>query len=281
VDAVLSPEQLTQLKEILFRAYVGDLWMNRLGTANEFAPAVSEGQKAQLLKIRGEYREKVLKFREDREKIASLSQEKVDNALQVFTPEQQKKLREMAEMWTGSAPYSNVRAGVAAQPRMPRPIPYWGEATFQRELRVTQEQEPKLEVILRDYVKDTSLLRRPMTPGTLREQNIEAQKEILRLAQEARKQAEAVLSPEQVTKLNEIEFREYFLMHSPGWMQRGPSWDGPGLNEDQKREFGKLLDDLRDKTSQLHQETVDNALRVLTPEQQKKLRELQAAEPRF
>jgi Spy/CpxP family protein refolding chaperone len=146
----------------------------------------------------------------------------------------------------------------------------------QRQLNLTEEQRKSLGEIGRKYMTQwrermTSL--QDLSPEERPAKMAELQKQAAKQAQDARKEAEAVLSPQQLDQLREITFRRFAQMA----LANPRLLDQVEATEEQKGQLRKLSEELQDKINKLQQETVDSALKVLTPEQQKKLRDMQTA----
>jgi Spy/CpxP family protein refolding chaperone len=143
-----------------------------------------------------------------------------------------------------------------------------GFEQVQRELKLTEEQTQKLREISR-----TAMARRPtsvLLAGMSREERLAKQADLLKLDLEDEEKAKAVLSPQQLAQVKEIGFRMYVQRAMYG--ER--IFDAIGASEDQKAQLRKLGEEFQDKVTKVQQETVESAMKVLTPEQQKKLREM-------
>ena len=160
---------------------------------------------------------------------------------------------------------------------------YWnlGSESVQKELKLTDEQKQKLRQISDTYMKqmrERGSALQGLSPEEVREKMAELQKESAKAAEDARKQVGEILTSEQLAQLKEITFRSYAmsLLSNPRVLTQ------VGLSEDQQAKLRKVREEFQEKVQKLQQEMVDDALKVLTPEQQKKLKEMQAGGgPRF
>ncbi len=148
----------------------------------------------------------------------------------------------------------------------------------QRQLKLTDEQKQKLSEIaakLLNQCEKYSASLGALPPDEDRERKMDdLHKEHATRIEEARKEAVAVLSPEQLTQLKEIAFRTYTM----GVLNDPRVLDQIEASEDQKGQLRKLSEECWEKSaeilSKLQEEMLDNALKVLTPEQQRKLRDM-------
>ena len=143
----------------------------------------------------------------------------------------------------------------------------------QKELELVDEQKEKLQKIAADYAKtmrqdwagyrDKSPEERQKMMADYREKQ-KKQTELIR------KQVEKVLLPQQLDTLKEVDFRaraRNLLMNQ--WMTGRLE-----LTEKQKKKLSENREQLQEKIRQLQRESLDKSLKLLTPEQMKKLREM-------
>ena len=194
-----------------------------------------------------------------------------------------------AAAWLAAAVLPMPATALAQEAAKPRPNPpagtgfaapaldlpgFWllGMESTQRELQLTDEQKQKLKTFAERYQTEAR-----QQWGQLRELPREEQQKKMaewraRTVQqhaEVRRQVEAVLQPEQLVRLKEIQWRT----RGPATLSNPRSLEQLSLSEEQKQELRRLREDCQQKTQQLQQELFRKSLQVLTPEQQAKLKE--------
>lgn len=142
----------------------------------------------------------------------------------------------------------------------------------QKELELTDEQKEDLgrigqkyyQEMRRDWVgfRGTSAEERKKKYAEIRQKNVKRMKAI-------RAQVENVLTPDQLDRLKQINLRTQVLAN-PRIL------DQLGIDEAQRDRLHQIREQMQGKLRKLHQETLQATLRVLTPQQRKKLDELTA-----
>lgn len=150
------------------------------------------------------------------------------------------------------------------------------------DLGLTADQTKKLVQISQNYLEELrqqnpfrDLGKLPAEERTKKLEEITAEH---RKRQEGvRKQVEAVLTPEQVQKLELVELRQQV----PQLLFYGPGADRLGLSDEQKEklrknreELQKTVTDLQRQMQKAHDQAGQAAVDLLTPEQVKKLKEM-------
>ncbi len=157
-----------------------------------------------------------------------------------------------------------------------------GSESVQKELELSDEQKQKLREIAEQYRRQVQEGWRPEDRDTFRKLPPEEQKKQLaaqrernakrmaEVAADTRAKIEAILLPRQVRRFEDIVFRARatVMLYNPRTLER------LGVTDDQKERLRKVRDELQEKTQKLQQEAIDKTFRVLTPEQQAKLKEM-------
>ncbi len=158
-------------------------------------------------------------------------------------------------------------------------------ASVQKELGLSDEQKQKLQQIAEAFRKETQDAWRQewekirhLSPAE-QQKHWAAQRETLARRGKERvaavhKQVEAVLTPQQLAQLQEINFRNRAaaMLHNPGTLDR------LAATRQQKEQLRKLREELQEKIYQLQRQSFEESFRLLTPEQQQKLREMATRE---
>ena len=190
--------------------------------------------------------------------------------------------------------------GQAPQPRAPQPgttttpsprtagagdyltVPgYWllGMANVQKEVGLADQQRQKLKAISDKYQAAMRQLMEPLRdlPPQEQEQRMEAVRDkSFQQMEMFRKQAEAVLTPQQVEALKKIDFQ----LRAPALLSDSGVVEKLGLSARQQEKVRQVQDEMTQKMQQIQRETAGKYLGVLTPEQQAKLRHISETPPR-
>ena len=155
---------------------------------------------------------------------------------------------------------------------------YWSLRTesVQNELKLTDEQKEKLKQISKSYYdqmpqssqQDWAKYREMSAEERRKKYGEIAEKRRQRL-DAARKQIEAVLTPDQLDALKTIEFRT----RAASLLQNPKTLEKLGLSEEQKEKLRKNWEDLTDKMQQVLRESAQKALQILTPKQLEELKQ--------
>ena len=157
---------------------------------------------------------------------------------------------------------------------------YWilNQESVQRDLRLTPGQRLKLDSIAKQYQdrlqRDLAQIRdlpREEQPKRLQE----LQQSLVKVRQRARADIEKELRPEQVEQLREVDFlvRAGMAINNPQVVEQ------VGISREQKEKLQNLQKKLQDQILKLQEENVEQALKLLTPEQTEKLKQQVDAQP--
>jgi len=145
--------------------------------------------------------------------------------------------------------------------------------SVQKELELVPEQIEKLEKIGKEYYdqmrQDWSGLGN-LSPEERQKKYQEIREQQQKRAEVVVKKIKEVLLPQQLEQLEDMNFRSRapYMLRSPQVMEKLQ------LTEEQKEKLKKAQEDLQEKMRKLQKEAFDDALKVLTKEQKKQLREI-------
>jgi|GEM_PF-7067926 len=158
-------------------------------------------------------------------------------------------------------------------------------ASVQKELGLSEEQKHQLKHIADQYRKETQEAWRQewekirhLSPAEQQKHWAAQRDHLARRGKERvaafRKKMEAVLTPQQLHQLREINFRNRAaaILNNPGTLERLKA------TPDQKERLRKLREELQEKIYQLQRQTFDESFQLLSPEQQQELREMATRE---
>lgn len=158
-------------------------------------------------------------------------------------------------------------------------------ASVQEELGLSEEQKQKLREISEAYRKEVQEgwrreweKIRHLSPAEQQKHWAEQRETLARLGKErvaaVRKKVEAVLTPQQLYQLQEINFRNQaaVMLNNPGTLDRLEA------TPEQKERLRKIREELQEKIHKLQRQSFEESFQLLTPEQQQKLREMATRE---
>jgi Spy/CpxP family protein refolding chaperone len=158
---------------------------------------------------------------------------------------------------------------------------YWalGMENTQKELKLTDQQKQKLKDLAEKYqteMREYWSQSRRLPREEQQQRSTEWRERSAKQQREIRKQVEAVLQPEQLARLKEMNFH----MRGPALLGNPRTMELLGLTEDQKGKLERAREESQQKMQQLQQEmrklqhdTFHRSVEILTPEQQAKLKE--------
>jgi Spy/CpxP family protein refolding chaperone len=144
----------------------------------------------------------------------------------------------------------------------------------QKELNLTREQVEKLKELGRKYYEqirgDQDVWKnwRQMTPEERSTKAAELREKYKKRAEDLRKKIEKVLLPQQIQALKEINFRAA----GPSALANPRILDSLGVSDQQKEKLESIRQEMLAKYQELQTKAFDRALKVLTPEQCRKLK---------
>jgi len=169
----------------------------------------------------------------------------------------------------GGAPGAGVSLGLYGLPG------FWmlAQENVQKELELSAEQKEKLLAIAKKS-QEQSRQDWAEVAKLPREEQAQAMNELrektAKRSAEVRKEVEAVLLPKQLERLKEIRFR----LQAPAMLQNPRTLEQLGLTDQQKQDLRQLREELQKKMQELQKENTEKALKVLSPEQIEKLKEM-------
>lgn len=154
-------------------------------------------------------------------------------------------------------------------------------ASVQKELGLSDAQKEKLRNIAQAYRKDIQEgwrqqweKIRHLTPAEQQKYWAQQRETLARRGKEriaaVRKEVEAVLTPQQLEQLREIDFRN----RAAAMLQNPRTLDRLAATGEQKERLRKLREALQEKIYQLQRQSFEESFQVLTPQQQQKLRQM-------
>ncbi len=153
--------------------------------------------------------------------------------------------------------------------------------SVQKELGLSQQQKQELLDIASQYRKEIQRswrqqweIIRHLSPAE-QQKHWAAQRDTLaRRGQERiaafRKKVEAVLTPQQLQRLKEIDFR----IRAAAMLDNPATLDRLDATPEQREQLRKLREELQEKIYQLQRQTFEESFQLLSPQQQEKLREM-------
>ncbi len=143
----------------------------------------------------------------------------------------------------------------------------------QKELELADEQKKKLQKLTQQYYKDMrqdwsnvrelSAEERQAKYAEIRQKNQERTEQL-------RQEIDQVLLPHQREKLKQVNLRS----RGPYMLRNANTLKQLGVTDEQQQKLNKLRERLQLRIRQLQEESFEESLEVLTPEQRKKLDEL-------
>jgi hypothetical protein len=161
----------------------------------------------------------------------------------------------------------------------------------QKELKITDEQKTKLQALAdkaRDEVRDSMSAMQDLTEEERGKKMAEMQSEMQKRTEAYRKEVAAILKPDQVKRLRQIELQQ---LHSAALLQPDVA-EAVGLTDQQKTKLEEIATQSaeksqslfrdqdgdrtqrREKMEQLRKDGDKQAMAVLNPDQKKKLAEM-------
>jgi len=145
----------------------------------------------------------------------------------------------------------------------------------QKELELVPEQLEKLQALGKQYTEQMRADQaawgnwRDMTPEERTAKAAEMREKYKQRADELRQEIEKVLLPNQLEALREINFRAV----GPSALASPATLRDLEVTDQQKEQLQKIRQEMIEQYQELQKKAFQNSLKVLSPEQQKKLRE--------
>jgi hypothetical protein len=251
IEAVLTPEQLKTIRDHSFpEQVVGLLYDAKVRREIDFAPE-------QEARFRGVAREKLAGVQE-------MSLVQAEKLWGMLTPEQQESFQEIVRhqgptsatlsiAWELGFDFSNV---VPSHPML-------GEAPVRRRLRLNPEQEKQIDAITAEAAKRQRAREERMLGNTSSDAESDWAWE-----GEVKKRVEAVLTPQQLATLNDIDFRRRVTL-AFGYPEKRKS---AGVTDRQFDAYKRLVREAHKPMYELDRAMLARAVDILTPAQKEKMR---------
>ena len=145
----------------------------------------------------------------------------------------------------------------------------------QKELELVPDQLDKLKELGKQYYEQMRADQgawknwKEMTPEERTAKTAEMREKYKQRADELRKKIELVLLPHQLQALKEINFRAA----GPSALANPRTLKDLEVTDEQKEELQKIRQEMIEKYQELQKKAFERSLKVLAPEQQKKLKE--------
>jgi len=271
VEAVLTPQQVETYQKIMFPGMAESLL---------YSPEVLKtiGFTAQQEQRLGEL------HRETRRRLDEQSRRQTDQSLAVLSGPQREKLRaeidrsergsEVSSEWTTrtSTPTQADTLTVDIDRTRAIVLPAYGDLAdpvVRKQLALSADQEKQLREITANYLRESEKIGREaskLSPDELQRMYRDFQQ---KSAQTARQRIEGLLTPQQLAALKEIVFRRAAVAALTTPRVQGKI----GLGQREKDALGRIWQAARESSERISREASQQCLGLLTPGQEKKLRE--------
>jgi hypothetical protein len=257
IERVLTPQQLQTVKDFMFPRYVvGLLYDAKVRQEVGFTPEQED-------RLRSLAKDRLAKFQE-------VWMEQAEKLWNMLTPQQQAALPEVVKhqgptsaalsiAWDLGFELDNIAPG----------HPMLGEAPVRKRLGLSAEQESQWHAITTDFSAGQAELRQEQAAAKTQASQRELEVKESALHIRATQQVEAVLTPEQLAAVKEIDFhrRAALALHYPEKRRT------VGITPEQDAEMQRLEEQTHERLYDIDCEMLDRALEIPTPRQQEQLRE--------
>ncbi len=251
IEAVLTPQQLQEMKDFYFPRYaVGLLYDAEIRGELGFAPQ-QEGQFRRVA-------------RERLARIQAVSIDKAEKQWDMLTREQQAAIPEVVRRQGPTSAILSIawELGFDMDNAVPG-YPILAEAPVRERVGLSDEQEKQLNAVVAACAERRRTARQEQQSGKA------SHPDALGLWEDdAKRQVEAILTSEQLAKFNEIEFRRKVALALSYPEKRKKV----GITEQQLAAFEQLEQEAHAQNYRIDCEMLDRALESLTPEQEEQLR---------
>lgn len=251
IEAVLTPQQLQEMKDFYFPRYaVGLLY----GAEIRREIGLDPQQEGQFRRV----------ARERLARIQAASIDKAEKQWDMLTQEQQALLPEVVRRQGPTSAILSIawELGFDMDNAVPG-YPILAEAPVRKRVGLSDEQEKQLNAVVAACAERRRTARQEKLAGKA------SHPDALGLWEDdAKKQVEAILTSEQLAKFNEIEFRRKVALALSYPKKR----EKVGITEQQLADFERLEQETHARQYRIDCEMLDRALESLTPEQEEQLR---------
>jgi Spy/CpxP family protein refolding chaperone len=252
IAAVLTPQQLQTLKDYSFPAHaIGLLYDAKIRQEIGFGPEQED-------RLRRLAKERLARSQE-------VSMERAEQQWDILTPQQQAALPEVVKhqgptsavlsiAWDLGFDLDNIVPG----------YPMLGESPVRKRLGLSAEQEKQLHVVMADSAAKKEKARQERFSRTAQPSQSPPDSEA-----DAKKQVEAILTPQQLTMLNEINFRRQVAL-ALGYPEKRKT---VGITAQQAADFQRLDKEAHEQLYRIDRKMLGQAMQILTPHQRQQLQE--------
>ena len=183
----------------------------------------------------------------------------------------------MGNLALGQARNPAVRPGVATRSNLSSLPGYWelGKEDVRKELELVPEQIEKLKELGKQYMKEmrTAYVGREDWKSLSQEERTAKYKEVYenrrKRTEEIRQEVEKILLPHQLEALRDMSVRRM----GPSMLQSPRVAEAVQLTEEQKAKIQQIRQEMLEQYKKLQEESSENILKLLTPEQKEKLKQ--------
>ena len=255
IEAVLTPQQLQTLKDYSFPLYaIGLLCDSKMRQEIGFNPEQEDG-------FRRLSKERLARFQQ-------VYMERAEKQWDILTPKQQAALPEVVKHQGPTSAVLSIAWEIGFDlDALASGYPMLAEAPVRERLGLSAEQEKQLSAVMADAgAKKKKALAEAQERALGKTQRPKAAPD---LEADAKKQVEAILTPQQLTTLNEINFRRQVAL-ALGYPEKRKT---VGVTAQQAADFQRLDKETHERLYRIDREMRGQALETLTPRQREQLRE--------
>ncbi|MEN6365627.1 MAG: hypothetical protein ABFC88_02300 [Thermoguttaceae bacterium] len=252
IEAVLTPQQLQTLKDFSFPRYaVGLLYDAKVRQEIGVQPD-------QENRFRRIAKERIARFQ-------AASMERAEKQWSMLTPEQQAALPDVVKRQGPTSAVLSIawELGFQLDAFVPG-YPMLAEEPVRERLALSTEQQKQLQSIMADSAARKEKERQERFSRTAQSSQSPPDSEA-----DAKKQVEAILTPQQLKTLNEINFRRQVAL-ALGYPEKRKT---VGITAQQEADFQRLDKETHEQLFRIDQEMLGQAMQILTPHQRQQLRE--------
>jgi len=252
IEEVLTPNQLQTLKDYSFPAHaIGFLYDVKIRQEIGFGPK----QEDQFRRIA---KERLARFQ-------AVSMERAEKQWSMLTLQQQAAFPEVVKRQGPTSAVLSIAWDLGFDPDNIVPgYPMLGESPVRKRLGLSAEQEKQLQSIMADSAARKEKERQERFSRTAQPSHSPPDSEA-----NAKKQVEAILTPQQRTTLNEINFHRQVAL-ALGYPEKRKT---VGITAQQEADFQRLDNKFHEQLYRIDREMLGQALEVLTPRQRQQLHE--------
>jgi len=252
IEAVLTPQQLQTLKDYSFPGLaIGLLYDAKIRQHIGFSAEQED-------RLRRVAKERLARFQE-------VYMERARDLWDMLTPHQQAALPEVVRRQGPTSAVLSIAWDLGFQfDTLVPAYPMLSEAPVRKLLGLSAEQEKQLQVVVAHIAAKREKARQEQLSGKTRPTDAATDWEA-----DAKKQVEAILTPQQLTTLNEVNFRRQVAL-ALGHPEKRKT---VGVAAQQAADFQRLDMVSHERLYRIDREMLKQALEILTSRQRQQLRE--------